>query len=155
MGEQLSRIYADTSVYGGVFDTEFARASSRFFEQARAGRFRLVVSEVVEKELAGAPKDVRSLFRSMEPHADFVRVSEAVLDLRDAYIAEGIVTRKALTDALHVALASACLCSVLASWNCAHIVHFQKIPLYNAVNTLRGFPQIAIHTPMEVIGDGD
>jgi predicted nucleic acid-binding protein len=155
MAEQPSRIYADTSVYGGVFDAEFARASRKFFDQAEAGRFRLIVSEVVEREVAGAPRKVRDLFQSMLPHAEFVRVSEAALDLRDAYIAEGIVTRKALTDALHVALTSVCLCSVLASWNCTHIVHYQKIPLYNAVNTLRGFPQIAIHTPMEVIGDGD
>jgi len=31
------------------------------------------------------------------------------------------------------------------------IVHFQKIPLYNAVNTLRGYQQIAIFSPREVI----
>ena len=39
------RVYADTSVYGGVFDEEFAEASRTFFEQVRGGRFRLILSE--------------------------------------------------------------------------------------------------------------
>ena len=30
-------------------------------------------------------------------------------------------------------------------------MHLRKIPLYNAVNTLRGFAPLAIHSPAEVI----
>jgi len=30
-------------------------------------------------------------------------------------------------------------------------VHFKKIPLYNAVNILQGYGQIAIYSPLEVI----
>ncbi len=41
------RVYADTSVYGGAFDEEFAEASRSFFDQVRAGRFRLIVSPIV------------------------------------------------------------------------------------------------------------
>ena len=42
-------------------------------------------------------------------------------------------------------------CALIVSWNFQHIVHFQKIPLYNAMNTLRGYQQIAIFSPREVI----
>ena len=38
-----------------------------------------------------------------------------------------------------------------ASWNLKHIVHFQKIPRYNAVNTLHGLQELSIHSPQEVI----
>jgi len=42
----------------------------------------------------------------------------------------------------------------MLSRNCRHIVNFRRIPLYNAVNALHGFPSIAIHAPMEVIEYG-
>jgi hypothetical protein len=41
------------------------------------------------------------------------------------------------------------------SWNFKHIVHFEKIPLYNAVNTLQGYHAIAIYSPQEVISYDD
>ena len=37
------------------------------------------------------------------------------------------------------------------SWNFRHIVHFDKIPLYNGVNLINGFESISINTPAEVI----
>ena len=37
------------------------------------------------------------------------------------------------------------------SWNFRHIVHMEKIPLYNAVNMARGYPTIGIYSPQEVI----
>lgn len=42
------RVYTDTSVFGSVFDSEFAAASATFFEQVRQGRFQLVTSAVVQ-----------------------------------------------------------------------------------------------------------
>jgi hypothetical protein len=36
------RIYVDTSVFGGVFDSEFSLPSQRLFEEIETGRFILV-----------------------------------------------------------------------------------------------------------------
>ncbi len=36
------RVYADTSVFGGVFDPEFSVSSGKFFQQVKEGRFRVV-----------------------------------------------------------------------------------------------------------------
>ena len=44
---RILRTYVDTSVFGGVFDEEFARASVHFFQQVEAGRFHLFVSALV------------------------------------------------------------------------------------------------------------
>jgi hypothetical protein len=44
------RVYADTSVFGGSFDNEFAIESERFFDLVRAGRVKILVSEVVVRE---------------------------------------------------------------------------------------------------------
>jgi len=42
------RVYAETSVFGGVFDEEFSKASAEFLEQVRSRRFQLVLSAAVE-----------------------------------------------------------------------------------------------------------
>ena len=59
------------------------------------------------------------------------------------------------TDALHVALATASGVFMIVSWNFRHIVNFQKIPKYNAVNKLHGYNDIAIYSPLEVIEHED
>ena len=58
-------VYADTSVYGGVFDDEFAKPSQRFFERVREGRFRLMLSGLVLAELRQAPPQVSALLDEM------------------------------------------------------------------------------------------
>ena len=56
------RVYADTSVYGGVLDEEYEAPSRQFFDDVRSGRFGLVVSAIVADELRDAPEPVRALF---------------------------------------------------------------------------------------------
>jgi hypothetical protein len=38
---------------------------------------------------------------------------------------------------------------------CSLAQHFQKMPLYNAVNALQRYDSIEIHSPSEVIEDED
>ena len=146
-----ARVYADTSIFGGVFDVEFAEPTLKFFAQVRAGKFRLVHSVLVDLELAPAPERVREFFRSLRANSEVVDVSDYAIDLRERYLNAGIVSPSSETDALHVAIASVSRCPIIISWNFKHIVHQQKIPLYNAVNQQRGFSAIQIHSPPEVI----
>jgi len=41
--------------------------------------------------------------------------------------------------------------SLIVSWKFKHIVHFEKNPLYNAVNTLKGYGNVGVFSPLEVI----
>jgi hypothetical protein len=148
------RVYADTSVFGGVFDPEFATASQAFFDQVRTGTFTLVTSAIVAAEMQTAPPAVQAFFTSMLGIAIITPVEPHALVLQNAYLRAGVVTAKWMTDALHVAVATVAGCAVIVSWNFKHIVHFQKIPLYNAVNVVNGYTSIAIHSPQEVIRYG-
>lgn len=145
------RVYADTSVFGGVYDDEFQQPSQTFFAQIRSGQFVLVTSAVVQSEMVAAPPTVRQFFEEMLGLAEVADVTANALELRDAYLQAKIVTPKYTDDALHVALATVTGCAMIVSWNFQHIVHFQKIPLYNAINTLQGYQPIAIYSPREVI----
>ena len=145
------RVYADTSVFGGVFDDEFAEASTAFFDQVREGRFELLSSGIVRAEIEPAPDAVNSFFTEMLPYTRLADISVEAIHLREAYLQAGVVSSKARDDALHVALATVTDCWCIVSWNFKHIVHFQKIPLYNGVNASQGYPGLAIYSPHEVI----
>ena len=145
------RIYADTSVFGGVFDVEFAEPTKRLFDEIDAGRFTLVTSAIVEAEIEPAPEKIRLFFSRYETLAEIAQLTQETLLLQQQYINSGVVTPKSAEDALHVAIATVSQCSLIVSWNFKHIVHFDKIPKYNAVNTLNGYGQIGIYSPLEVI----
>jgi predicted nucleic acid-binding protein len=145
------KIYADTSIFGGVFDREFSVPSKQFFNEVDAGRFVLVTSAVVEAEIEPAPEKIRMFFAKYAEKADIAIPNQAALDLQLSYIHSGVVTEKSLDDALHVAIATVSGCDLIVSWNFKHIVHFDKIPKYNAVNVLNGYGHIGIYSPLEVI----
>lgn len=145
------KIYAGTSVFGGIFDEEFAEHTQKFFAEIDAGRFTLVTSVMVEAEIEPAPEKVRNFFARYESIAETAPLSQEAFLLQQQYINSGIVTPKSNEDALHVALATISQCTLIVSWNFKHIVHFDKIPKYNAVNMLNGYGQIGIYSPLEVI----
>lgn len=145
------RIYADTSVFGGVFDAEFEEPSKQFFREIDSGRFLLVTSAIVEAEIEPAPENIRKFFAQYVNSAELALPTEEMFLLQQQYINAGIVTEKSAEDALHVAIASIAKCDLIVSWNFKHIVHFEKIPKYNAVNVLNGYAQIGIYSPLEII----
>jgi len=145
------RIYADTSVFGGVFDVEFMQPSKQFFAEVDTGKFILVASAIVEAEIEPAPKHIRDLFANYIKIVEIVHLSQPIIQLQQQYISSGIVTKNSANDALHVAIATVSKCDLIVSWNFKHIVHFDKIPMYNAVNILQGYGKIRIYSPLEVI----
>jgi hypothetical protein len=138
-----------------VFDDEFMMPSREFFDLVKRGRFVLLVSDILRKELTGAPKKVQSLFDQMLPYLEVVPVDVEVLRLRDAYLSAGIVGEKWADDAGYVAAATIGGANLIVSWNFRHIVHFDKIRQYNAVSVLHGFREIDIRSPAEVIDYDD
>ena len=145
------RVYADTSAFGGCFDVEFAAESERFFDLVRAGSVTLLVSEVVVRELATAPAQVRELLRSL-PAESVVQVSltRDVIELREAYLTAGILDRQSTDDATHVAAATVARADAIVSWNFKHIVRIDKMRAYNQVNLQAGFGLLSIVSPQEV-----
>jgi len=53
-------------------------------------------------------------------------------------------------DGLHIALASVAEADLLVSWNFKHIVHFDKIRLFNSANLEQGYRTLQIYSPREV-----
>ncbi len=106
---------------------------------------------MVEAEIEPAPERIRMFFSGYAEKAVIVVPDQAALDMQMNYVSSGVVTEKSLGDALHVAIATVSGCDLIVSWNFRHIVHFDKIPKYNAVNVLNGYGHIGIYSPSEVI----
>lgn len=146
------RIYADTSVFGGCFDDEFAEDSGAFFKEVSDGRFTLVVSSVTLAELVGAPEKVREILSGLPTEqVEGLPDSPEIRALRDAYLQAGVVGPGSERDAEHVAAATVAEVDLIVSWNFRHIVHFDKIRGYNGVNLLHGYGLLSVHSPREVI----
>jgi len=151
MAKKRIRVYADTSVFGGAFDEEFRAATLAFIAQVQEGKFDLILSPLIEEELAQAPEKVRDLYGSVASFGEMIPLAEEALRLQEAYLGAGIVSAQWAADALHVAHATVSGCQIVVSWNFQHIVHYRRIPLYNAVNIRQGYSSIGIHSPQEVI----
>ena len=61
-----------------------------------------------------------------------------------------ILTPKFYDDGLHIAVATVGEADVLVSWNFKHIVRFDKIRRFNAVNLEFGYKPLQIFSPREV-----
>jgi len=149
---KLLRVYADTSVFGGCFDEEFARESKAFFEDVRARRFVLVVSVTTLGELEKAPDYVQKILADLSPEKiEVIDFCDEIALLRDAYLEAHIVGPESKADAEHIATASVADVDFAVSWNFKHIVHYEKISGYQAINLINGYKEIRIYSPKEVV----
>jgi len=148
---KLQRVYLDTSVLGGCFDPEFAEWSNGLVQDFRSARFKPVLSQVTATELQDAPEKVQALYAELLTlGAEVVEATESALELADAYQEHRILTPRFYDDGLHIAVATVAEADVLVSWNFKHIVRFDKIRLFNAVNLEYGYKPLQIFSPREV-----
>jgi predicted nucleic acid-binding protein len=144
-------VYVDTSVLGGCFEPEFASWSKGLVDDFRVGIFIPILSALLETEVRRAPESVRTVYNELLTLAgESVPISDEALDLLAAYETHGVLSPKFRSDMLHIALATVADVDVLVSWNFKHIVRFDKIRLFNAVNLEQGYKPLSIRSPREV-----
>ena len=146
------KFYVDTSVWGGHEDKEFSEWTKPFIEQAKQGKFTIVLSDVTIGELQKAPEKVRELPTTIPPDfIELVSITDEQLSLADKYVGEGVLTPKYHSDAQHIAISTILKTDSLVSWNFKHMVNFFRIRQYNSINLKYGYSTIDIRTPKEVI----
>ena len=146
-----SSLYVDTSVIGGCYDQEFHEWSNGLLTDIKAGKFSLFLSELSDAEVQDAPEEVKKIYLEFRNGANrILELSAEVIELADAYLNHDILTPNYRNDARHIALATVAGVDVLVSWNFKHVVHFEKIQKFNAVNIEMGYKPILIFSPREV-----
>lgn len=148
---KTQRIYLDTSVIGGCFDDEFAIWSNALMKDIAIGLFRGVTSEIVEAEIADAPKNVQEQFlKFLKMNPEVLKISTEAIGLVDIYLEHQILTERFRNDMFHIALSTIADVDILVSWNFRHIVRYDKIRQFNAVNLEQGYHTLDIYSPREV-----
>ncbi|CAD5281379.1 MULTISPECIES: PIN domain protein [unclassified Imperialibacter] len=148
----VRKVYIDTSVVGGYFDEEFEFWTKIFFDAVKKGEFKIVISELLTKELKFAPAKIGSFLDGVsEEHKLYVELDQKTEELARSYVNNGIVGIKSLADCRHIATATVNQIEILTSWNFKHIVNLNKIHLYNGINLQNGYRTIEIRTPREIV----
>lgn len=146
------RIYIDTSVIGGCFDSEFKEWSDKLFEEFKTGIKIAIISDITLDELNLARDEVKKQINFIpKQFKEYNLNNEETEELASQYIKEKVVTKKFYEDALHIAIATVNKVDVLVSWNFRHIVNLDKIRMYNAVNLKNGYSFIEIRNPRDIL----
>lgn len=145
------RIYADTSVIGGCCDPEFQEWSLALLSDFQTETYSLLLSVITDAEIQDAPDEVKDVYTKFRTCAnEIIELSHEAVELANVYLSHNILTQNYLDDARHIAIATVAGADLLVSWNFKHIVHFEKIQRFNAVNTEMGYKPISIYSPREV-----
>ena len=150
------RIYIDTSVIGGYFDTEFSAETKLLFEKIKQGEFQLVISDLTEKELLNAPERVKTLLKDLGiTNFELVTVTTESIELATEYVNEKVIGQTSFDDCIHIATSTINRVDLLISWNFKHIVNIQRIRGYNSINIKNGYQNLEIRSPKDLTGDED
>ena len=104
---KVLRVYVDTSVIGGCFDSEFEPWSNGLVTDLRRGHFRPVLSDVTSAEIALAPAPVRELYAELLGLSpEVVQVGAETLTLLAHYEARGVLGKRFRNDMIMAHLPS-------------------------------------------------
>ncbi|MBK7097252.1 MAG: PIN domain protein [Sphingobacteriales bacterium] len=148
----MERIYIDTSVFGGYFESEFELWTKVLFDNILKGKFKVLISRLTDIELENAPQQVRDLATSLPTdNVEWLDITTQAVQLADKYIDEKVVGQTSHSDCIHIAIATLNYADVLVSWNFKHIVNHIRIRGYNAVNFKYGHKILDIRSPREIL----
>ena len=148
----VQRFYFDTSVLGGVFDTGFEKHSTILMEKVKLGQIKIVISNVTEREIMKARKEIRNFYSSLKKDwIEFIELTPDAITLAETYVKEKVVGNTHIDDCLHIALAIIHNVDILVSWNFKHIVNIYRIRGYNSVNIKLGYKTLEIRSPKEIV----
>ncbi|MDR1481917.1 MAG: PIN domain-containing protein [Synergistaceae bacterium] len=151
------RIYLDTSVIShldapDVPDKE--ADTKRLWEDIKAGRYEVVLSDVVydEVERCAEPKRTFMLSKIAEINSHLAIRDDEAESLSALYFEMGGLPHKSKDDALHIAIAAVSNCNMILSWNFRHIVNLRAMKAVDAVNLMEGYSPIRILSPSMLLG---
>ena len=150
----IKKVYIDTSVFGGYFDSEFSEETIPFFKEIMNNNVEILISDILELEIYRAPDFIIDFYESMT-NVRKIEITDEVRKLANRYIDEKVVGKTSLADCQHIAIATVHNVDVLASWNFKHIVNLERIRGYNSINLRDGYNLLEIRTPREIFNYGN
>jgi predicted nucleic acid-binding protein len=154
---RIPSIYLETTIFNFPFADDapqYQADTKRLFTEIKAGKFKPFTSEYVVQELEST-KDIGNAEKMKAMITDYeaivIPASDEILQLANTYVTTGVIPKRFITDALHIAAATVAGLDYIVSLNFRHIVKHKTIFETEVINTREGFKRVFIHTPAEVI----
>ena len=148
------KLYLDTSVYGGYYDEVFCDPTKKFFSVANENNLTIYYSSFVKEEIDDAHD---SISEKLNYVMDLIKkkgelnFSNEISNLANHYIVSGVLSKKSLMDARHIALATYYDMDFIISWNFKHMIN--KKDDLNVINLRLGEKFIKICTPHDFLNN--
>lgn len=152
----MKTVYVETSIPSFYHETReepemvARRHWTRHWWDKCASRYDLVTSEGVVAELQEGEYETQTACVRLVAKLPQLDVVDDIADIIDVYLANHLMPKERLGDALHLALASFHKCDFLLTWNCSHIANANKFEHIRIINTRLGLFVPALVTPMEL-----
>jgi len=153
------KIYLDTSVISHLDapdKPDWMEDTLRLWEEIKAGKYDVVISDVTIDEMEGCPEPKLSYLRSMLAEIEYTDIDKnaEAERLSALYFEMGGLPPKSRTDAMHIAIATAYNCNIILSWNFKHVVNYRAMTAVEAVNIKEGYAPLKILAPTMLLGEG-
>ena len=113
--------------------------------------YNLVTGAAVIEELSEGNHPLKAQKLALLDGLTLLPATEEVNRIAKVYISCKAMPDDPKGDVLHLALASVYKCDILLSWNCRHIVNYQKAGHIRQLNTSLGLHVPALLTPLELL----
>ncbi len=123
---------------------------TRRWWQDRRLQFECVTSEEVLREASQGDAEMSRLRLEALTGLRVLPVDDAVLHLAEAVLQRGVLPPHAVSDAIHLAVASRHAVPVLLTWNCRHLANPFVLRQLRAFMRDRGLTLPEVCTPIEL-----
>ena len=150
------KIYLETTMFNYYFDRDredYHVSTRSLFSEIKAGKYDPYTSAYVMNELEPAPKEKREMMLALieQYSINVLPISREAEKLADMYINNGTISRRAIIDARHIAMAAIYDIEVIVSLNFKHIVRDKTRYGVNSINRENNFRSLIIRNPMEIV----
>jgi predicted nucleic acid-binding protein len=158
----MAKVYIETSIVSyltarpsnNLIAAAWQKETMDWWETQR-DRFDLFISEIVVEEASRGDQSAASKRLEALEDIQVLKLDERSVELAKALIGQSAVPRKALDDALHLAVAAVNNIDFFLTWNCRHIDNAEMKPKIRKVIESKGYQCPEIATPIELMGVQD
>ncbi|TFG21728.1 MAG: PIN domain-containing protein [Promethearchaeota archaeon] len=148
------KIYLETSVINFLFAEdapEKMKITEEFFNII--DEYEVFISDIVLLEIEQATEQKKELLLNVIKKFKIkaLESSEQIEKLAEIYVNEGIIPKKYINDALHIAIATKYKMDAIISWNLTHIVKFKTKLQVKKINEKLNEKDVIICTPEEMV----
>ena len=151
------KVYLDTSVISYLDQQdapEQMQETREVWELIKAGYYDVFISDVVLRELGDCKEEEKRnqlIGHLSEINYNLVMVDDAVVQLAEKIVANGVLRQKNIDDCQHIAAAILSDCDIIVSWNFKHIVNVKTIRGIKVITTLEGYKDLLIYQPTALL----